>query len=239
MDGLTSHRRCHRTSGAGGVQPGDHAAGAAVAGALAGFLFVNRPPARMYMGDSGSLMAGIHDPRWRRSRRPTPNTACTRSRCSPCPAALALFDTSLVIAFPSPERGARSSSAGRDHFSHRLLLLAGHAGRSWAVRSPPTCAALLIAALADSYPRAMPGWRSDRLRLRGAWLRLLRVDPTVPSTRARGDQCLRTRTSVLDLKFVQKCGRRAQARRFWRQGEGNGGTRRSASRCVTTKCRAP
>lgn len=99
-------------------QPAVAGTAAAVAGAFAAFLAFNWFPARIFMGDAGSLFLGfllaslalvLHFPAPRPSR-----TAAVVLLAGP-----ALFDTTLVVA--SRLRAGRPVTAGAtDHTSHRL-----------------------------------------------------------------------------------------------------------------------
>ncbi|WKZ65964.1 MAG: MraY family glycosyltransferase [Flavobacteriales bacterium] len=111
-----------------------------LAGALAGFLVFNLHPARVFMGDSGSLIIGAvlsvlamkvvdHDT----SRLPD------NLRLLPTP----LFAMS-VLAYPLVDtlrvfvvrmaRGISPFAADRNHIHHRLLALGlGHRGTTWAI----------------------------------------------------------------------------------------------------------
>jgi UDP-GlcNAc:undecaprenyl-phosphate GlcNAc-1-phosphate transferase len=129
---------------------------AALAGAAAGFLAFNLPPARLFMGDAGShflgtALAGL-----------TVLDAGRAGGAGPAPATLVvlvplvllaapLFDTTLV-AVERVRHGRPVMAGGRDHTSHRLLA------RGLGVR--PTVAALwgLAGAAAGSASLAAAGW---------------------------------------------------------------------------------
>lgn len=95
----------------------------ALAGALLGFLAFNRPPARIFMGDAGSLLIGValaggawataaitHDPRvW---------------VALPLFLAYPLFDITFVT-ITRIGRGQPPWVGGRDHTNHRLLTRMG------------------------------------------------------------------------------------------------------------------
>jgi len=110
-----------------GLGSGPTALGAALAGAVAGFLVWNAPPARIFMGDAGShflgaALAGL-----------TLLDGGRAGTAGAAPAALAilvpvvllavpLFDTALVMV--ERQRHHRPLSVGaRDHTSHRLARL--------------------------------------------------------------------------------------------------------------------
>ena len=100
------------------------AARSALAGALVGFLFWNRPPARLFMGDSREP---VHR---RRARRPRRSCRCsTRGIAFVSPAVLVvfilivpLFDTAFVLVLRRLA-GRKASKGGTDHVSHRLASL--------------------------------------------------------------------------------------------------------------------
>jgi UDP-GlcNAc:undecaprenyl-phosphate GlcNAc-1-phosphate transferase len=147
-----------------------------LAGAAIGFLLINRPSARMYMGDAGSLMLGFGV------------ALCSISAANGAhglhsavililPVAVALFDTSLVIV----SRLAASRPVqlgGKDHFSHRLRLLGWSQYQVLAVAAGGSAAAWGGAALALRYPLS-EAWLAVPIVLAFvvAWGGLLRVDP--------------------------------------------------------------
>jgi UDP-GlcNAc:undecaprenyl-phosphate/decaprenyl-phosphate GlcNAc-1-phosphate transferase len=96
----------------------------ALAGALLGFLYWNRPPARMFMGDCGSLfigaiLAGTSLVPLFRSTQLTfvgPLVPVVLILVVP------LFDTSFVLVLRRLA-GRRASKGGTDHVSHRLASL--------------------------------------------------------------------------------------------------------------------
>jgi UDP-GlcNAc:undecaprenyl-phosphate/decaprenyl-phosphate GlcNAc-1-phosphate transferase len=107
--------------GLGSAGEASGAAGAAaVTGASAGFLLFNRPPARIFMGDAGSLFigfviaglalftAGAHDAN---------GTAVVFPLLV---LALPLLDT-LIVVMSRLRRGTPIWTPGKDHLSHRLL----------------------------------------------------------------------------------------------------------------------
>ncbi len=114
---------------AGGAVLGDDAAAAriwlALAAALAGFLLLNRPPARIYMGDAGSLAVGfligcgtLSTTFW-----PSDQGGSALALLSPlliC--AIPLFDTGAVMV-KRIRRGKPLMRGDRNHISHRLTRL--------------------------------------------------------------------------------------------------------------------
>jgi len=96
-----------------------------LAAALAGFLLLNRPPARIYMGDAGSLAIGfligcgtLSTTFW-----PSDQSGSALALLSPvliC--AIPLFDTGAVIV-KRLRRGKPLMRGDRNHISHRLTRL--------------------------------------------------------------------------------------------------------------------
>lgn len=90
------------------------------AGATAGFLIWNRPPAKIYMGDAGALFLGIIvavltirlnpaiDPNWKSLAIPLFLMA------------IPLLDTTVAVT-SRLSRGISPFTGGRDHLSHRLM----------------------------------------------------------------------------------------------------------------------
>ena len=96
---------------------------ASLAGALLGFLFWNRPAARLFMGDSGSLFIGG----MLASTSLVPLFRGGLALSSPVvPIALILavplFDTAFVLVLRRLA-GRKASKGGTDHVSHRLVSL--------------------------------------------------------------------------------------------------------------------
>jgi UDP-GlcNAc:undecaprenyl-phosphate GlcNAc-1-phosphate transferase len=152
------------------IGSGPSALPAALAGAAAGFLALNLPPARLFMGDAGShflgaALAGL--------------TALDRGRAgsaAAAPAALVVLVPMVLLAVPlcdavlvAVERarhGRPITAGGRDHTSHRLLLI------GFGVR--PTVAVLwataVVAAGAASLAAAGWGWFAVGAALLGVGL---------------------------------------------------------------------
>ncbi len=126
-----------------------------LAGAALGFWFVNRPPARMFMGDTGSLMLGFGV------------------------ALCAIFDTSLVVA-SRLATGRPIQLGGQDHFSHRLRLLGWSPYQILAAAVAGSFTGAACASLALSFPNPQ-AWLALPLGVifAAAWAGLLRVDPYV------------------------------------------------------------
>lgn len=147
-----------------------------LAGAAIGFLLINRPAAKMYMGDAGSLMLGFGV------------ALCSISAANSTlglhsavllviPVAVALFDTSLVIV-SRLATGRPVQLGGTDHFSHRLRLLGWTRYQVLAITAAGCVAAWAAAGLALRYPIA-DAWLALPIvfSFMVAWGWLLRVDP--------------------------------------------------------------
>src|SRR6187399_3177685 len=94
-----------------------------LAGALAGFLFWNRPPARLFMGDSGSLFIGA----LLGAAALVPVVRTQIAFVSPAVLVVLilivpLFDTGFVLVLRRLA-GRKASKGGTDHVSHRLVSL--------------------------------------------------------------------------------------------------------------------
>lgn len=95
----------------------------ALAGALLGFLYWNRPPARLFMGDCGSLFVGailaastlvpVFSPRL---------TLVSPAVLVVLVLVVPLFDTAFVLVLRRLA-GRKASRGGTDHVSHRLVSL--------------------------------------------------------------------------------------------------------------------
>ena len=98
---------------------------AALCGACMGFLVYNWNPARVFMGDTGSLFLGFLLAAVGIKLRFPANSASITWMIPILILALPIFDTTLV--FVSRLRRGKNplTTAGKDHVSHRLALLAG------------------------------------------------------------------------------------------------------------------
>lgn len=106
-------------------RPENAALAAALAGALGGFLLHNFPPARIFMGDAGSLSVGLL-----LSGLSLSSGLQAENKLG---ALSVLFGPALVLAVPLLDvflvsitrilRGQPISQGGRDHSSHRLITL--------------------------------------------------------------------------------------------------------------------
>lgn len=123
----------------------------AAAGAALGFLVHNFPPARVFMGDAGSLVCGYLLAAAALLHTATGAANVGLAVLAPLALlALPIFDTALVTA--SRRLGGRPiSQGGRDHTSHRLAAL-GLSDRGVVVLLYGVAATLaLIALLAESF----------------------------------------------------------------------------------------
>lgn len=114
---------------AGGAMLGDDPAAArawlCLAAAIGGFLLWNRPPARLYMGDSGSLAIGFLIGCGTLSTTFWPSDAGGSPLALLSPlliCAIPLFDTAAVVV-KRLRRGAPIMRGDRNHISHRLTRL--------------------------------------------------------------------------------------------------------------------
>lgn len=178
MDGLASTVAVLSLVAIVALVPQSALLAAPLVGAAIGFLLINRPPAKMYMGDSGSLMLGFGV------------ALCSIYAANSArglhsavililPVAVALFDTSLVIV-SRLATGRPVQIGGKDHFSHRLRLLGWSPYQVLGAATLGSIAAWGAAALAVRYPRS-DAWLAVPivLALVLTWARLVRVDPYV------------------------------------------------------------
>ena len=155
-----------------------------LAGAAIGFLVVNRPQAKMFMGDAGSLMIGfgvaVCSIRAANSEKGLHSLVILAF-----PMALAIFDTSLVIVSRLAS-GRPVQLGGKDHFSHRLQLLGWPPYQILAAAFVGCFAGAACGALAISYP-ASQAWLALPMGLAfiAAWVGLLRVDPYAAAVQPR------------------------------------------------------
>lgn len=91
-----------------------------LAGATFGFLIWNKPPARIYMGDAGSLFLGVMVASLATRFDPSPINKFA-SYSIPCLLlAVPILDTSVAI-ISRLQRGVSPFQGGKDHLSHRLI----------------------------------------------------------------------------------------------------------------------
>jgi UDP-GlcNAc:undecaprenyl-phosphate GlcNAc-1-phosphate transferase len=176
MDGLNSVVAVAGLVGLTLLAPASAVFALPLTGALVGFLIWNRPPARMYMGDAGSLMVGF-------ALSIATITAANRLHglhslaLLAGPVAVALFDTSLVIV-SRILAGLPIQVGGRDHFSHRLQNLGWSKPQILAASFVAATAGSIAAVLASSYPRAESWLAVPIAAFAGvAWTWLLRMNP--------------------------------------------------------------
>jgi UDP-GlcNAc:undecaprenyl-phosphate GlcNAc-1-phosphate transferase len=176
MDGLASTVAVPGLLALAVIDPAGAPLTLALAGAAVGFLVVNWPPARMFMGDAGSLMIGF-------ALALMTMAAANHARGAHSavliagPVLVAVFDTVLVIVSRLLS-GRPIQLGGRDHFSHRLRL------RGWSHRQVlagsgiAACLGGLATCLSSTYPGAS-AWVALPLVLGGGaiWFWLLRIDP--------------------------------------------------------------
>jgi len=95
----------------------------ATAGGAAGFLLYNRPPARVFMGDSGSLFLGFSVAALALSHPGAAASGAAAVLAVPAAVmAVPILDTTLVTV-KRIASGRRITQGGRDHSSHRLVFL--------------------------------------------------------------------------------------------------------------------
>jgi UDP-GlcNAc:undecaprenyl-phosphate/decaprenyl-phosphate GlcNAc-1-phosphate transferase len=176
MDGLASTVAALALIAMSALVPDTAVIALPLAGAAVGFLLINRPSARMYMGDAGSLMLGF-------GVALCSITAANSARglhsaaLLIIPVAVALFDTSLVIV-SRLMTGRPVQLGGKDHFSHRLRLIGLSPYQVLAIAAAGCSAAWAAAALALRFP--LPeAWLAVPIMVAFAvaWAGLLRVDP--------------------------------------------------------------
>jgi UDP-GlcNAc:undecaprenyl-phosphate GlcNAc-1-phosphate transferase len=176
MDGLASSIALVALAGLALLQPAATPLAVPLAACVLGFLLFNLPPARMFLGDAGSLSVGFG------VGLVTVIAANSAHGLHSLvllafPVVLALFDTSLVIV--SRLRTRRPIQlGGRDHFSHRLHLLGWSDRKILAAASAATAGGVLAACLAGTYPGAL-AWLAVPIAAGylSAWWLLLGVDP--------------------------------------------------------------
>lgn len=176
MDGLASTAAACSLIALAIIVPASWTLALPLAGAAIGFLVVNRPRAKMFMGDTGSLMLGF-------GVALSSITAADSAKglhslvILAFPMALAIFDTSLVIV-SRLATGRPVQLGGQDHFSHRLRLMGWSPYQILAAAFAGSFAGAACGALAISYP-ATTAWLALPVGLTfiAAWVGLLRVDP--------------------------------------------------------------
>jgi len=91
-----------------------------LAGATLGFLLWNKPPARIYMGDSGALFLGILIATLAIRYDPNPIDRISSFAIPLLLLAIPILDTTVAVA-SRVKRGISPFQGGRDHLSHRLM----------------------------------------------------------------------------------------------------------------------
>jgi UDP-GlcNAc:undecaprenyl-phosphate GlcNAc-1-phosphate transferase len=182
----------------------------ALCGALIGFLYWNRPPARLFMGDCGSLfigavLAGASLVPVLQERTPFPWTSMLVVAILVVP----LFDTGFVLVLRRLA-GRSATRGGTDHVSHRLVSL-GFSERSavrilyllgivggltaWALvtggieqMSPVAALFAVLVTLVGIYLARVPAYNAQDFKAleRSAFAPLLK-DLTFKVARGRGD----------------------------------------------------
>jgi UDP-GlcNAc:undecaprenyl-phosphate GlcNAc-1-phosphate transferase len=135
------------------------------AGATAGFLIWNRPPAKIYMGDAGALFLGIIVAVLTIRLNPAIRPSWKSLTIPLFLMAVPLLDTSVAVT-SRLARGISPFTGGRDHLSHRLMrkglhrrtaaitlwALAGVYGTiSFAIYKGQSSALIILAALTWAY----------------------------------------------------------------------------------------
>jgi len=184
MDGLSSTAAACSLVMIAALVPSTAGLALPLAAGAVGFLVINRPPARMYMGDAGSLTLGFGV-----AIGTIAAANSTRGLHSfvilAFPVALALFDTSLVIV-SRLMTGRPVQLGGQDHFSHRLRLIGWSPYVVLGATIWGSSIAWACAALALLYPLA-EAWLAVPIALAFvvAWVVLLRVDPYANANQPR------------------------------------------------------
>jgi len=157
-----------------------------VAGACIGFLRYNFPPARIFLGDAGSLLLGFCAATLLIEVNLPSHPLPTRVAAQALVLAVPLFDTILVVV--SRRRGGRPVlQGGTDHLSHRLTRL-GLTPRGTAVAIYVAGAACGGLALALLRPKGSLPSIAVLVALAGAvpiLIGALERDPTHPSETSR------------------------------------------------------
>jgi UDP-GlcNAc:undecaprenyl-phosphate/decaprenyl-phosphate GlcNAc-1-phosphate transferase len=176
MDGLATSIALMALAGLALLQPGTATLALPLAACLLGFLLFNLPPARMFLGDAGSLSVGFGVGLVTIIAANSAHGLHSLVLLA-FPVVLALLDTSLVIV--SRLRSRRPVQlGGRDHISHRLRLLGWPDRKILAVGAAATVGGVLAAFLAGSYPGTL-AWLAVPIAAGylSAWWLLLGVDP--------------------------------------------------------------
>jgi len=184
MDGLSSTAAACSLVMIAALVPATAGLALPLAAGAIGFLVINRPRARMYMGDAGSLMLGFGVAIGTISAANSTKGLHSFVILA-FPVALALFDTSLVIV-SRLMTGRPVQLGGQDHFSHRLRLLGWSPYVILGATVWGSSIAWACAALALLYPQT-EAWLAIPIALAFvvAWAVLLRVDPYAARNQSR------------------------------------------------------
>lgn len=93
-----------------------------LAGGTLGFLFWNRPPARIYMGDAGALFLGLLVASLSVRLEPNPINRGASFAIPILLLAVPILDTSVAVT-SRLARGISPFQGGKDHLSHRLIRI--------------------------------------------------------------------------------------------------------------------
>ena len=147
------------TAAIAGMRGHEIALGLVVTGACVGFLMHNLPPARVFMGDAGSLMIGfalsgaaillVHDAVVHPSARATAAALVLPLTCF-----VQMGDVAMV-SITRIRRGVSPFQGGTDHTSHRLVR-AGFG--SWGMLGTLAAASAACCGVAIALAAIAPGW---------------------------------------------------------------------------------
>jgi UDP-GlcNAc:undecaprenyl-phosphate GlcNAc-1-phosphate transferase len=169
----------------GGGDPATMGVAAAVAGAAAGFLVFNAPPARLFMGDCGSLVLGYL---LAVLALAVPSDGTLTAFLAPVlMLAVPLADTALVTVTRLRDRRP-VAEGGTDHLHHRLALLWRSEPRAvLGLHAAGLGAALLGLAAHDAGPGLLLGAAGGVVAAAGlaAWHLVRRTEPRVYRDRLR------------------------------------------------------
>lgn len=152
---------------------------AAIAGCALGFLWYNRPPARIFMGDTGALFLGFVLAVLGLKLRFTDSSHA--SFLVPLAVlALPCLDT-LLVSVARLKRGVSPTTAGKDHISHRLVALGIPApaavGLIYAVSASFGWLGLVIARSRPGVAYLMAAWLAAVATFLGWLLLRVRTEP--------------------------------------------------------------
>jgi UDP-GlcNAc:undecaprenyl-phosphate GlcNAc-1-phosphate transferase len=93
----------------------------ALSGSILGFLFWNKNPAKIYLGDSGALFIGLLLGLALLQFEPAVENMIASALIPPLILAMPIIDTTVVV-ISRLHRGVSIFKGGRDHLSHRLIF---------------------------------------------------------------------------------------------------------------------